>query len=188
VYGFGRIDLQSAHDFVTNSGMPPYLLTSQSSGGGTVTSLDGKVACGSACLYAYMPDSPVILQALPVSGWYFYDGWTGCDSSIGAACTVTMGRSKEVTARFTTVPPITLWSSGQGYATITEALTGAVDYDIVRVQAVSLAETVLLTFKGTITVRGGYDPSFSNSVSMSRIIGSVSITEGPVILENLLIQ
>src|SRR3989338_390938 len=53
-------------------------------GGGTVTSSDGKINCGSKCKVAYNSGSSIDLYAKPSSG-YTFDKWTGnaCGDSIG---------------------------------------------------------------------------------------------------------
>lgn len=52
----------------------------------------------------YTQGSAVTLTAVPSAG-YAFQGWSGCDSTSGTNCTVTMTAGKNVTANFTLSPP-----------------------------------------------------------------------------------
>ncbi len=71
------------------------------SGMGTVSSVDGKIYCGTLCSYRYDIGAELTLSAVPASG-YTFTGWTGCDNVNGSYCSVTMTSAKNVTATFTT--------------------------------------------------------------------------------------
>jgi alpha-tubulin suppressor-like RCC1 family protein len=72
-------------------------------GGGTVTSSPGGINCGSTCSAVYDSDTVVTLTATPAMLSVF-NGWTGCDTVSGAACTVRMSAAKSVAADFLGVP------------------------------------------------------------------------------------
>jgi serine protease len=78
---------------VTKSGM----------GRGTVTSSPSGIDCGSTCSAPYDSGTAVTLTATSSLG-SFFNGWSGCDSVSGAACTVSMSAAKSVTADFVGVP------------------------------------------------------------------------------------
>jgi len=63
---------------------PKITLKVEKRGGGTVTSSDGKINCGSKCKVMYNSSSSIDLYAKPSSG-YTFDKWTGnaCGDSIG---------------------------------------------------------------------------------------------------------
>ncbi len=84
-----------------------YLLTvaRSGSGSGTITSLDNKINCGALCTVSYVNGTVVMLTASAASGSSFA-GWSGCDSTSGTACTVTMNADRTVTANY--IPPRTL--------------------------------------------------------------------------------
>jgi uncharacterized repeat protein (TIGR03803 family) len=82
-----------------SSGGGPYLLTVADSGSGTVTSSDGNINCGSVCSFSYNSGTLVTLTATPAQGWTF-SGWSGCDSTSGNSCTVTMNSARTATANF----------------------------------------------------------------------------------------
>ncbi|MGR9036760.1 MAG: BACON domain-containing protein, partial [Gammaproteobacteria bacterium] len=77
------------------------ILTVTKSGSGEVAANEGDIIWnGDTGTGTYSYDTPVILSAIPAMGSAF-DGWTGCDSSNGADCQVTMTAPKSVTATFT---------------------------------------------------------------------------------------
>ena len=68
------------------------------SGTGTVTSLDGGIACGATCNFAYVNGSNVLLTASPVAGSVFA-GWLGpCTGT--ASCEVPVNGASTVSATF----------------------------------------------------------------------------------------
>src|SRR5204863_178643 len=69
-------------------------------GKGTVTSSPAGINCGAACKSDFVIGTAVTLTATPATLSVF-TGWTGCDSSNGSTCTVTMGANKAVSANFT---------------------------------------------------------------------------------------
>ena len=67
--------------------------------GGTISSVDGHIRCGSLCSYLYNEGARVTLSALPSPG-YTFTGWTGCDQVNGSHCSVTMTEAKNIGAAF----------------------------------------------------------------------------------------
>lgn len=72
-------------------------------GKGTVTSSPAGINCGSACASDFVINTKVTLTATP-GMLSVFSGWTGCDSSSGSTCTVTMTANKSASAQFTGVP------------------------------------------------------------------------------------
>jgi len=79
-----------------------YALTvvKEGNGIGTVTSSPSGIDCGVDCSKNYSHDTSVTLTANAAAGSQFF-GWSGCDSTSGTTCTVTMTTAKSVTAAFT---------------------------------------------------------------------------------------
>ncbi|UZR27706.1 InlB B-repeat-containing protein [Methylococcus mesophilus] len=96
-----------------------YALTVTNAGGGTVASNPAGIDCGSACGADFKAGSSVTLTAVPAAG-YAFSGWSGCDSSVGATCQVTMNQAKAVTASFVSVTPtynLSVVKNGKGKVT-----------------------------------------------------------------------
>lgn len=71
-------------------------------GTGTVTSNPAGINCGADCSESYSSGSSVTLTAGAASGSTFA-GWSGCDASSGATCSVLMNSARTVTATFDVV-------------------------------------------------------------------------------------
>ncbi len=81
-----------------------YTLTVNMSGSGAVTSSPNGINCGNDCSQNYSSGTSVTLTASPTSGWIF-SSWSGCSSTSGNKCYVTMNSNKNVTATFTVSLP-----------------------------------------------------------------------------------
>jgi len=66
-------------------------------GNGTIASSDGYINCGTVCSASYKNGIASTLTATPAQGWVF-SGWSGCDTTQGNTCTVTMNSARNVTA------------------------------------------------------------------------------------------
>lgn len=83
------------------TGKKTLTVTKSGTGSGAVTSSPSGIDCGSTCSSSFTTDQSVTLTATALSGSTFSsDTWSGCDSKIGAQCTVTMSSSKAVIATF----------------------------------------------------------------------------------------
>ena len=74
-------------------------------GSGTVTSTSSpanptQINCGPTCSATYDTGTIVTLTATPATGSNF-SAWNGCDTVVGATCTVSMNAARSVTATFT---------------------------------------------------------------------------------------
>jgi hypothetical protein len=78
-------------------------------GAGTVTSLDARVNCGTACVQTYFAGASVTLTASAAMGSVF-SGWTGGGCAGTGSCTVTLNAATTVTAIFSAVlTPVLTW-------------------------------------------------------------------------------
>ncbi len=76
-------------------------------GNGTISSSPAGINCGSSCSARFFINESVRLSATPGSS-YRFSSWTGCNSTAGNICTVTMTTAKSVTATFTAINPSTI--------------------------------------------------------------------------------
>jgi 5-hydroxyisourate hydrolase-like protein (transthyretin family) len=74
-------------------------------GNGTVTSDPAGISCGADCTQGYMSSTSVTLTAAPESGSLF-KGWSDGCTGTALTCTVTVDKSKTVTATFTALTPL----------------------------------------------------------------------------------
>jgi hypothetical protein len=110
---YGGDSLYNASQSNSASFVSGWQLTVSTAGTGTVTSNDGSINCGTACVSSYVNGTLVTLTANPGSGLTI-SGWTGCDSAIGVTCTVQMGSNRTVTASFSFFPVLTVSVTGSG--------------------------------------------------------------------------
>ncbi|MEX0931794.1 MAG: LamG domain-containing protein [Candidatus Paceibacterota bacterium] len=88
-------------DTPTTSSSHNLSITKVGSGGGTVTSSNGSINCGSSCSISGVTSGTVsTLTASPASGSIF-SGWSGGGCSGTGACTITLSSNVSVTATFT---------------------------------------------------------------------------------------
>jgi hypothetical protein len=78
-------------------------VTKTGAGSGTITSSPEGINCGSDCTESYIINAQVTLTANTAAGSTF-EGWSGCDSTNGTACFVTMDGDKTVTANYGNIP------------------------------------------------------------------------------------
>ncbi|MBF0555496.1 MAG: exo-alpha-sialidase [Nitrospirae bacterium] len=113
--------------YIYTAARPKYnvSVTKTGTGSGTVVSSSGPLTwSGNTGTALYLCPQFVTLTALPNPGNSF-SGWTGCDSSSGAQCTVVMAATKNVTSVFgvpLTDQTMTVTTTGNG--TVTSSPTG----------------------------------------------------------------
>ena len=91
------IDEEYARWLFMKAHAQPHQLVVSKSGTGTITG--DAIDCGTTCSESTTNGFKVTLSAVPASGSTF-TGWTGCDSTSGRSCTITMRANRTVTATF----------------------------------------------------------------------------------------
>ena len=76
-----------------------WLLTVNKAGTGMGTVMGGGINCGATCMVTLNDATPVALVAT-ASGGSMFRSWSGCDSTSGMTCNVTMTSAKTVTVTF----------------------------------------------------------------------------------------
>src|ERR1043165_7760453 len=107
-----------------NSTLRTLTVTRNGTGTGTVTSSPAGINCGATCSSVYADGTPVTLTAAADVNSAFA-GWTGCDSTSGNTCNVTMGAARSVTATFnSTQRVLSVSRAGTGTGTVTISPAG----------------------------------------------------------------
>jgi hypothetical protein len=98
-----------------------FQLTVNRSGGGTVVSAPSGIDCGGQCTALYDQGTSVTLTATPLDASWTFGGFSGCDATSSATCTVSIGSARTVSATFVQVRyPLTVATSG-GQGTVTSS-------------------------------------------------------------------
>ena len=165
------VTMNNAKNVTATFTLPTYPLTVTKVGSGTVTSADGNINCGSVCTFNYGSGTSVTLTATPTVGWAL-TSWSGCDSTSGNTCTVTVNNARNVTATFTQVGyPLTVSKTGSGTVTSSDGninCGGACSYTYLGGTSVTLTATPASGYSFTGWSGGGCSGTGSCVVNMTQ--------------------
>jgi Divergent InlB B-repeat domain len=102
---------------------PRLTVTVEGDAKGTVTSSPVGINCGTDCTETYELATGVTLTAHP-EGSAAFAGWSGACTGTAPTCTLTVDRSRSVTATFTNKPVLTVLPAGNGQGTVTSTPAG----------------------------------------------------------------
>lgn len=163
------------------------------SGTGTVTSTPAGIdLTGSLNGTAqFLAGTTVTLTAAPGSGATF-SGWRGACIGTGT-CTITMNADTSVNAVFTSTAggnPGPVKMNNQYFPLFQDAYNALSNDSTATIyaNATDILEDLVFNRNIAITLKGGYDNSFGTSNGQTVIRGTLTITSGVVILENIIIQ
>lgn len=166
---------------VTANFDPAYTLFLSFVESGTVSFSTGG-SCTGACAKVFRSGTTVELSA--AGNGTVFEGWSGCDTTSGYSCTVSMNGSRSVTASYGYL----VWaSSGKGIS-IQAAYDRVAASEVVWVRAAEVTENVNLNRPVTIRLAGGYNSSFTDVIGMSTLHGTFTIAAGMVIVDRLVIR
>ncbi|SNB45264.1 Alpha-tubulin suppressor [Geobacter sp. DSM 9736] len=167
---------------VTASFGPTFQLSVALVESGTVSYSTGG-SCSSNCSTAMPWGSSVVLTAVP-SARTVFDGWSGCDTTNGTQCTVSMTGNRSATALFGYLVRTSLG----GYPEPQEAYSAVPPAGILRLRDALFGTGLNLDRDIAVTLRGGYDSSYSTIVGMSTLSGVLTVERGTAQLEYLVIR
>jgi hypothetical protein len=84
-------------------------------------------------------------------------------------------------ARVVGAPPV-------GTATIQEAYDICPSGGIVQIQALQFIENLVCDHPVSVKIEGGYDSNYNNNSTYTVINGSMTVRDGTVVVENIIIQ
>ena len=115
--GPGQAPNGSTVALVASLGPVQRTLTVTPNPNGTITGPN--IDCGGDCTETVNNGTSVALNASPSAGFAF-SSWSGCDSTSGSQCVVTLTSNRSVTAAFAPIPrTLTVTSTGSGNGTVT---------------------------------------------------------------------
>jgi len=140
----------------------PVTVSRAGSGTGTVTSNPAGISCGTDCSEPYVSGSSVTLTAVASAG-SILTGWSGCDTTSGPTCTVTVNAARAVTATFARVYTLTVQKSGLGSGTVTSSPAAISCGSTCSASFISGTRVTLTANPGPLTLFTGWNGCDSTS-------------------------
>lgn len=173
-----------------------FLLTAGASGtgAGTVASGDGSVffsyPTNDEGIAAIDQGATLTLSAvadnLSSASWFGDCSSTGGSAAV-ATCTITsMNAAKSVSALFAR-RMVRIAETSAYYTLIQTACDEAAANQTVQIQATDFNEDLILANPVAVTLEGGFDAGFSANPGWTTVTGTITISGGPVTMENLAI-
>ncbi len=157
-------------------------------GGGSVNSTPAGIACSSGssigCTAPFNSGTPVTLLATADSKSEF-GGWGGVCTGTGS-CDVTINAITSVTATFNAMPLVRL-PGPIYYATIQEAYDNSSNGDSIAIRDQTFSENLVLGRSINVLLDCGKDATW-NTTGYTTVNGSLTVVNGGVTINNLLIQ
>lgn len=168
----------------------PFSLTVSLTGNGTVN-IGSNVCASSSCTYLFRPGIQVTLTAVPDSGSLF-TGWSGDCITNNDDCQMTMDTDRNVASTFIAMPPLRLVGAAANYyyQTFSEAYASTQAGSTVTIQArsVELQEDIDLNSNVFVSLKGGYDNSFTDNKEYTTLSGILTVSTGSLIADNLIVR
>jgi hypothetical protein len=162
-------------------------VTRRGSGGGRVSSTPAGIACGTECTGQFEYGDQVTLYAEPV--YSIFSGWTG-DCSGTHDCLLTMVSERNVIAHFTkdTEHMARIGDTETYFPTLQAAYDSAPTGSTIKAWGTEFVEDLDCDKEKVVTIEGGYDTGYSNNDGFTMLNGTVTVSAGTLIVENLVIR
>ena len=165
----------------------PLSLTFAGTGGGTVTSDPAGIFCSGSCSSIFVAGTPVSLLATADSDSVFFDWSEACTGT--GDCQLTMNSDKGVTVTFSYVEPVLISGTSPAYySTLGAAYVAAVNGSIILSREYSFSENLDLDRNISVTLKGGYNTSYTSNSGYTTLHGILTIVNGSLTVENLVIR
>jgi hypothetical protein len=183
---------QTTQDY-TATPLSPVQLTVKvkGTGSGTVTSTPSGINCSTGssgtCSNGFPSVINVSLQAATAAGSAF-GGWQGDCSGTGA-CTVAMSAARSVTATFVYSPPVRIDGTLPiAYQTVQAAYDAAQNNAVIQMREGTLNGTFTADRSVKVTVRGGYNETYTSTTAMTVMGSPLLLQGGEVTVENVVVR
>lgn len=183
---------------VTTTYQHPVNVTVTGVGSGTITSTSGtpatpgNIACtGGTCTSWFDHNGQVTLMPVPSIDSYF-KSWTGGGCSGSGNCVISsLSARTDIHAEFARLQPVRIAGTTPVYydtlqAAYNAASTGAV------IQTLTTTSTPLgtLTMNGgkSVTLRGGYNGDYTSNEGYTTSVGTLTVVNGTLLVENVVVN
>lgn len=156
-------------------------------GSGTVTSNPSGISCNTDCSALFTKDSPLTLHAEPFP-FSLFEGWNGGSCSGTGICSMSPSNNVTTTATFTydAAHQVRVDSGSPSYyPTIQAAYDAVADGSTIKLWATTYSESLNCGRSKTITLQGGYNSGYASITGEIVLKGSITISDGTVILDGV---
>ena len=157
------------------------------SGAGMVNS-NSVIHCPGVCSAIY-PDGDQVLL-MPTEGESLFKGWSGGGCSGTGNCQVTLSGDTTVTATFNLAPQVRIDGPTPRYFETIQAACTAVTANntVIQAREYEFVESVIYGKPYSVTLKGGYDKSFSTRPGKSGIKGKLTLGAGQLTLDGITVR
>ncbi len=148
--------------------------------------------CSGGCWNS--PGAAISLSPVP-SGSNAFAAWSGDISSLNVPLQFTLNAPRNITANFSAAPTGTVRIAGTSpvyYNSIQSAYGAAVNNDVIQLRAIvnsGSSDFNRTDIPGlTLTLKGGYNATYTDNTGMSIVAYPVTVGSGTVIFDNIEIQ
>jgi parallel beta-helix repeat protein len=162
-------------------------VTLTGSGGGTVGSTPAGIACGAECTHQFDYGDQVTLRAEPA--YSTFAGWSGDCSGTGD-CRLAMVGVRNVIANFSkdTEHQARIGDTESYFPTLQAAYDSAPSGGTIKAWGTEFKEDLDCDHEKGVIIEGGYDTGYNNNVGFTLLNGTLTVSAGSLIVENLLIR
>jgi hypothetical protein len=171
----------------------PVNLTMNGTGGGSVTigslSQGPSVTCTTNCTVSFASEATVVMTGAPDGNslvtWPDCTPLTSCYVQMGGPSFRLSGPMNH-TATFTYVQPARIPGGGD-YPTLQAAYGASADGGTILSRAFNFTEDMVCGQNISVNLTGGYDPSYASVIGVSTLGGSLTITNGTVNVQGVVL-
>lgn len=168
--------------------LPTISVTLAGTGGGTVNSSPAGIACSSGtCSGSFLKNTPVTLMAAPGTSATF-GGWGGGCINESGNCYVVVDSDRSVTASFASAGVEKVRIGQTGYPTLNAAYTAAAATGLTTIQMLEGVLPESLISSKEITLKGGYNPTYSGVTGRSVVDGTLFIRGGKMSVDGVAVR
>lgn len=183
---------------ITPTYQHPVNVTVTGVGSGTITSSSGtpatprNISCTSGtCTSWFDRNGQVTLMPVPSIDSYF-KGWTGGGCSGSGNCTISsLSAETDVQAEFARLQPVRIAGTTPVYYDTLQGAYNAASAGAV-IQTLTTTSTPLgtLTMNGgkSVTLKGGYNGNYSSNAGYTTSVGTITVVNGTLIVENVVVN
>ncbi|MDA8429898.1 MAG: hypothetical protein M0T70_11650 [Geobacteraceae bacterium] len=175
---------------------PPYPLnlTLTGNGGGsvTITNQGNQTVCNTTCS-AQIPGGTAVTLHASADQYSLFSGWSDACSGL-SDCTITMNSATGVTAPFAIDTAHSVLSNSVNYSSILAAYQAAdpaapaPNGTIIETWGISFPEALSFNLGKIITLRGGYNSTFTSKSGRTTITAPLKISNGLLIMDNIAVK